>query len=86
MNQTEDNRKYWHEISQEEVDKLIADQKTIWYVMKNYKQPDWCNYEEALSWMMGCWSLCDINKDGTRTKISTEFCKNCECFNNKKKQ
>ena len=54
--------------------------------MKNYKQPDWCNYEEALSWMMGCWSLCDINKDGTRTKISTEFCKNCDCFNNKKNQ
>jgi hypothetical protein len=86
MNQTADNRKYWHEISQEEVYKLIDENRTIGYIMENYKQPDWCNYKDALSFNFGCWSLCDIMKNGTRTKISTEFCKNCECFNNKKKQ
>ena len=75
-------RSYFHEISQEEVDKLIADKRSVGYVMENYKQPDWCNYPEALSMTMGCWSLCDLKKDGLRTKISKEFCKGCDCFGN----
>lgn len=74
------NRRYFHEIPQEEVDKLITDKKSVGYVLKNYKQPDWCKYARALSMGMGCWSLCDLTKDGTRTKISKEFCKGCECF------
>lgn len=48
------SRSYFHEISQEEVDKLIADKRSVGYVMENYKQPDWCNYPEALSMTMGC--------------------------------
>lgn len=79
---TDVSRSYFHEISQDEVDKLIADRKSIGYVMENYKQPDWCNYPEALSMTMGCWSLCDLTKDGLRTKISKEFCKECDCFGN----
>ena len=79
---TDVSRSYFHEISQDEVDKLIADKKSIGYVMENYKQPDWCNYPEALSITMGCWSLCDLKKDGLRTKISKEFCKECDCFGN----
>ena len=79
---TDVSRSYFHEISQDEVDKLIADKKSIGYVMENYKQPDWCNYPEALSMTMGCWSLCDLKKDGLRTKISKEFCKECDCFGN----
>lgn len=86
MKKTTDNRPYFHEISQEEIKRLIDEKKTIPYVMKNYKQPDWCNYKDALSMVFGCWSLCDTRKDGRRTKISTEFCKNCDCYNNKKNQ
>jgi hypothetical protein len=77
------NRKYFHEINQSEVDQLIADKKTVDYIQKNYKQPDWCNYPNALSMDMGCWSLCDIRKDGLRTKISQEFCNTCDCFKSK---
>ena len=76
------SRSYFHEISQDEVDKLISDKRSIGYVIANYKQPDWCNYPEALSTTMGCWSLCDLKKDGLRTKISKEFCKDCDCFGN----
>ena len=72
------SRSYFHEISQEEVDKLIADKKTIGYIMETYKQPDWCKYPNALEGQMGCWSLMDLSKDGLRTKISKDFCKGCD--------
>ena len=72
--------RYFHELEQTEIDALISDKKTVDYIMENYKQPDWCNYHEALSMAMGCWSLCDLSKDGSRTKISKEFCKGCDCF------
>ena len=72
------SRSYFHEISQEEVDKLIADKKTIGYIMETYKQPDWCKYPNALDGQMGCWSLMDLSKDGLRTKISKDFCKGCD--------
>jgi len=73
-------KRYFHELSQEEIDKLIADKKTIEYIKKNYKQPYWCKYPQALNGRMGCWSLMDLKKNGGRTKISKEYCKNnCEC-------
>jgi hypothetical protein len=25
--------------------------------LKKYRQPSWCNYPEAMTGMMGCWSL-----------------------------
>jgi hypothetical protein len=77
---TNQTKKYFHEIPQSEVDSLISDKKTISYLLENYLQPDWCNYPDALSMTMGCFSLCDLKKDGLRTKISKDFCKNCPCF------
>ena len=76
-------KKYFHELKQKEVEQLIKDKRTNAYVVQNFKQPDWCNYPEALNGIMGCWSLCDSSKGGLRTKISKEFCKGCECFVNK---
>lgn len=70
--------RYFHELEQKEVDALIADKKTIGYIMETYKQPDWCNYPNALDGQMGCWSLMDLSKVGLRTKISKEFCKGCD--------
>lgn len=86
MNQNADKRSYWHEISQDELQKLLDENVTIRYINQHYKQPDWCNYPNALTFTLGCYSLCDLSKDGARTKISTEFCKNCDCFNNKKNE
>lgn len=73
-----DKKKFFHEINQEEVDSLIKDGKTAGYVLENYRQPEWCNYPEALSMGLGCWSLCDLQKEGLRTKISHAYCKGCD--------
>lgn len=71
---------YWHELPQEKINELIESKVTLAYVMKNYKQPKWCNYPNALEGLMGCWSLNDNKPDGLRTKISESFCKDCpEC-------
>lgn len=75
-------KRYFHELDQSEIDTIISEKKTTGYIIENFKQPDWCNYPEALSMDFGCWSLCDLTKDGARTKISKEFCKSCECFSN----
>lgn len=71
---------YWHELSQKRIEKIIKDGITVKECLKQYKQPDWCNYPDALAGIMGCWSLTSNEKDGLRTKISKEFCKNCDCF------
>lgn len=78
---------YWHELPQEEVKRLVSKKVTIGYILKYYKQPNWCNCPEALSGAMGCWGLMDSSKNGLRLKISEDFCKSCDCFNkiNKKK-
>lgn len=86
MNQTADNRKYWHEISQDELQKLLDENVTIRYINQHYKQPNWCNYPNGLTFTLGCYSLCDLSKDGLRTKINTDFCNSCHFFNNKKNQ
>lgn len=72
--------KYWHETPQDEIDRLIEDGALIQFVLDNYKQPDWCGYKQALSGMMGCWSLTDNEPGGLRTHISKEYCKGCDCF------
>lgn len=65
--------KFWHELTDEERKDIISSGVTNGYMLNTYKQPDWCKYPEALSWRMGCWSLCD-----TETKVNHEFCKTCE--------
>ena len=72
-------KQYWHELSQADIDKLIG-KVTNQFIMDNYKQPDWCTYPEALSGLMGCWSLGDATKDGSRTKISNKFCEKCDYY------
>lgn len=81
-NNTKDNsdKKYFHELSQEEIEQLVSEKKTVAYVVDTYKQPDWCDYPEALNGDMGCWSLMDLEPDGLRTKISRDFCKNCDLY------
>lgn len=75
-------KNYFHKVSQEEIDNLISEKKSWRYVMENYKQPNWCQYHEALNGTMGCWSLTDISKKSLRTKISKKFCSDCDCFAN----
>lgn len=70
-------KKYWHELDQEEIDNVIKSGRTVEEVLKEFKQPDWCGYRDALSGLKGCWSLMS---DKIRPKISREFCKTCDCF------
>jgi predicted nucleic acid-binding Zn finger protein len=74
------DKPYFHEVEQSEVNKLITEGKSVDYVLENYKQPEWCSYHQALSMNMGCWSLCDLRENGLRTKISRDYCKNCELY------
>lgn len=69
-------KRFWHRVGQKVVDSINGN-KTWQYVMDNFKQPTWCNYPEALSGIMGCWTL---TSDEGRQKISRKFCKDCECY------
>lgn len=71
------NKKYFHELTDEEFNKLVEDKTTIDTILKTYLQPDWCNDPNALAGKWGCWSL--MSGD-TRKKISKKFCRNCDCF------
>lgn len=81
IHQPTERQKYWHEMSQEEIESLINSGVTNQHVVDNYKQPDWCGYPEALMGMMGCWSLTDNTVDGLRAKICESFCSTCDCYN-----
>ena len=73
-------RSYFHLAPQRRIDKMIADKKTWGDIQKEFSQPEWCNYPDALQGEMGCWSLVDMGKDGLRTKISHKLCKGCDCY------
>jgi hypothetical protein len=68
--------KYFHEADEEEIVKF-SEGKTWGDLQKEYAQPTWCNYPEALNGTMGCWTLCDIKG---RKVISERFCGDCDCF------
>ena len=73
-------KKYWHLLSQKVINRVMFTRKTIGFVKANFLQPAWCGYPDALAGRMwGCSSLMDSGKGGLRTKISREFCKNCDC-------
>lgn len=73
------DKKYWHELSEDEISVLLNTGTTWGEIVEKYKQPDWCTYHQALMGAMGCWSLTAIE---IRPKISREFCKNCDCYVN----
>ena len=69
------NKPFFHELPQSVIDQMVKEHKTFQYIMDNYRQPEWCKYPDALNGNMGCWSL-----TLHRTKISREFCKDCDCY------
>lgn len=68
------DKKYFHEISDKEFDKLVREKKTWQYVIKNYLAPEWCKYPDPLCGSMGCWSLV------YRGLVSNNYCKTCEYY------
>lgn len=65
--------KYFHELTKEEFKTIVEGKITYEQLAKKYPQPKWCNYPDATSGPMGCWSLM------SHKVIGREFCKNCEC-------
>lgn len=71
-------KRYFHELSKEEYDKMMENHLKIIDVKKQFKQPDWCLYPDALEGEMGCWSLClgDIHCE--------DDCECCDCHKENK--
>ncbi|MEN6623828.1 MAG: hypothetical protein ABFD50_20045 [Smithella sp.] len=67
------DKKYFHELSDEEYKALIKSKITYDQLLKSYAQPDWCNYSVALEGIIGCWALI-----GREIKSETD-CKECDC-------
>ena len=66
--------KYFHELIKDEFKDLV-DKKLTWAeVAKDYPQPIWCSYPDAVRGVMGCWSLMDFMVTGRN------YCKNCDLY------
>lgn len=71
--------KYFHELDKSEILNLVENKTTWDDIVEKYRQPDWCNYPNALNGFVGCWSLTDIDsRTNNRCKISEEYCKSCD--------
>lgn len=68
---------FWHRLPDCEIKRLLSEAVTVDFVLQNYRQPTWCNYQDALAGVMGCWSLTD--NFGSRKSISKKFCSSCDC-------
>ena len=70
------NKKYWHELSEKEVQKIIKEKHKFSYIIENYKAPDWCNHANPIApSFFGCEILMN-----DRTKINIEYCSKCKHF------
>jgi hypothetical protein len=67
---------YWHELPKAEQDKIVETSgMKMGQFLKRYKQPDWCEYPEALAGQMGCWSLIL-----SRSIHGIKDCGKCDCI------
>ena len=69
--------KYWHELTDDEIQFLFDSKVTYGWLVENVKQPDWCFYHSALYGEFGCTSLTLLDY---RKKISRGYCKNCDLY------
>lgn len=77
-------KRYWHELTDKEIQEF-TDRKVTWdEIMNTFKQPDWCSYPNALNGILGCWSLTD--EFDLRHQISRTYCKNCDCYIKKERK
>lgn len=75
---------YWHKLTRSQQHEILergaALHKTWGGLGKRFKQPDWCNYPDALEGEMGCWSLLGVWMNSSEIVFSREFCKDCDCY------
>jgi len=75
------DKRFYHELSKEEVRVLIGEKRTWGYAMKHFKQPSWCHYPKELIGTMGCWALVGMDGDETRLGIK-DGCPTCDLSDN----
>lgn len=69
-------KKFWNELSDYEIKKIIRDKHSFRYINDHYKQPTWCAHANPLlPSFMGCEKL----MNGRKT-ISRKSCANCPHF------
>lgn len=66
--------KLFPELTKEEYNELVTSKMTYDKLAKEYPQPKWCGYPDALYGTMGCWSLLSF------MVTSEDFCKDCDCY------
>ena len=67
--------KYFHELTEQEYEKIVKRRKDAKRFVRDYPQPEWCLYPEAVS-PLGCWSLIGFMVTGE------EYCRKCDCHKN----
>jgi len=73
-------KKYFHELTRAEF-KLLCDSGITWaQCAKDYPQPEWCGYPDAVQGAMGCWSLMDFMVTGRK------YCKTCNLYIKRKRK
>lgn len=66
--------KYFHELTEAEFNKLMEQHMTWGECAKQYPQPTWCGYPDAVMSQYGCWSLMFFRVTGE------DFCKTCDSY------
>ncbi|KKN73840.1 hypothetical protein LCGC14_0396420 [marine sediment metagenome] len=64
--------KYFHTLTEKEFTKISKRKITWGQCAKDYPQPKWCSYPDAVNGIMGCWSLVGFMVTGK------DYCKNCD--------
>lgn len=66
----------WHTLSRTTQERLRKSPITVAEFLKDYRQPRWCGFHEALAGPMGCWSL--MTPGLVRTAKDCRDCDDCE--------
>lgn len=69
---------YFHVLSKKQLQRLIDEEKTWGDIMRDYAQPFWCKYTDALEGTMGCWTLTNLSK--SNLNIEDKHCKSCDSY------
>ncbi len=73
-------KKYFHELTEKEFKKLQKTHMTWDECAKEYPQPLWCNYPDAVQGLMGCWSLMSFDKNGKNWITGRRYCQKCDLY------
>lgn len=79
-----EEKKYFHELSKEEISELQKKKVGWGYIRDNFKQPKWCSYPDALDFERGCWTLTELYHGISKIRCELD-CAKCECYRPSKK-